>query len=101
MVRFAQISFKLYGHVVCSPFESRAYFINKKHIQNMELNLLIGFLCTREYDMQGGKVFVKLLSMINVNLRKKTRFSPLYSYQKFFITGKRFRERTQATERVF
>ena len=27
----------------------------------MELRILISFLCTREYDIQGSKVFVKLL----------------------------------------
>ena len=27
----------------------------------MELSILISFLCTREYDIKGSKVFVKLL----------------------------------------
>ena len=60
MVRVAKISFNLHEHVDCSPFELRAHFYNK-NIQNMELNILISFLCTREYDIQGSKVFVKRL----------------------------------------
>ena len=63
MVRFAQISFKVHEHVVCSPFESRVYFI-KKNIQNMELNILISFLCTREYmyNIQDSKTFVRSIT---------------------------------------
>ena len=34
MVRFAQISFKLHEHVVCSSFELRAYFIKKNKKKN-------------------------------------------------------------------
>ena len=66
MVRFAQISFKLHGHVVCSPFESRAHFI--KNIPNMELNILISILCIREYDSQGSKVYVGLVLIMKAYL---------------------------------
>ena len=34
-------------------------------------------------------------------LREKQQFSPLYLYQKFRRSGKKIRERSQATERVF
>ena len=44
------------------------------NIQNMELNILISFLCTRVYDIQDSKVFVKPLSIINVYLRDKNNF---------------------------
>ena len=37
----------------------------------MELNILTSFFCTREYDVQGNKVFVKLLSIVTVYLRGK------------------------------
>ena len=67
----------------------------------MELNTLISVLCMREYDSQCSKDFVRLLSIMNVYLRKKQRFSPLYSYQKFPRAGQKIRGRSQATERVF
>ena len=53
----------------------------------MELNILTSVLCTKEYDSQGSKVFVRLLSIINVYLREKQQFCPLYSYQKFPRSG--------------
>ena len=68
----------------------------------MELNKLIRVFCTREYDSQCSKDFVKLLSIINVYLREKQQqFSPLYSYQKFPRSSQKIRERSQATEWVF
>ena len=68
-----------------------------KTIQNMELNILIRVLCMREYDSQGSKDFARFLSIINVYLREKQQFSPLYSYQKFPRSGQKFRGRSQAT----
>ena len=38
----------------------------------LELNTLIKLLCTREYDSQCSKDFVRLLSIINVYLGEKT-----------------------------
>ena len=32
-------------------------FFKKKSFKNMELNILISFLCTREYDIQVSRVF--------------------------------------------
>ena len=55
----------------------------------------------REFGSQCSKDFVRLLSIINVYLREKQQFSPLYSYQKFPRSGQKIRERSQATERVF
>ena len=49
-----------------------------KNIQNMELKILISFLCLREYDIQ---VFVQLL--YNNKCLLIERNSPLYSYQTF------------------
>ena len=37
----------------------------------MELNTLVRVLCTREYDSQCSKDFVRLLSIINVYLLEK------------------------------
>ena len=51
---------------------------------------LIRVFCTREYDIQGSKVFVRLLSIINVYLQEKQTFSQLYSKQKFLRSGQNF-----------
>ena len=59
-----------------------------KHIDQLALHV-------REYDIQGSKVFVKLLSIVNVYLRVKQQFSPLYSYQKLPRSGQKFRVRPQ------
>ena len=60
------------------------------NIQNIELNILIRVFCTREYDIQGSKVFVRLLSIINVYLQEEQQFIPLYSNQKFLRSGQIF-----------
>ena len=67
----------------------------------MELNILIRVLCTRGYDIQGSKDFVRFLSIINVYVREKQQFSALYSYQKFPRSGQKSRRKSQATGGVF
>ena len=57
--------------VVVIPFESRAYFIYKKYIYR---NILISFSCIRECGIQDSKVFVMLLSIMNIYLRGNTTF---------------------------
>ena len=57
--------------VVVIPFESRAYFI---YIKKNYRNILISFSCIRECGIQDSKVFVMILSIMNIYLRGNTTF---------------------------
>ena len=57
--------------VVVIPFESREYFI---YIKKNYRNILISFSCIRECGIQDSKVFVMLLSIMNIYLRGNTTF---------------------------
>ena len=52
----------------------------------MELNILTSVLCTKEYDSQVSKVFVRLIYN-KCLLTRKQQFSPLNLYQKFPGSG--------------
>ena len=72
-----------------------AIYMISRSIFCMELNILTSLLCVREYDIQGSKVFVKLLSIVNVYLRVKQQFISLYSYQKLPRSDQKLRVRPQ------
>ena len=59
--------------VVVIPFESRAYFIHV-YIKKNYRNILISFSCIRECGIRDSKVFVMLLSIMNIFLRGNTTF---------------------------
>ena len=91
-----QVNFKLHEHVVCSPFESRAYFIIT--FKTWNLTYCLASFARESMIFKAAKFLVKRLSIINVYLRVKQQFSPLYSHQKFPRSGQKFRERSQAID---
>ena len=72
MVRFAQISFKLHKSVVCSLFVLSIFY---KTFQDMELNILISVLCTREYVSQDSEAFCETLIYNKCLLTRKNNNS--------------------------